>query len=79
MERIRLTERARKIIADYVAIDPDLDRVFSEDENPVCGATRELLAYLRQPFYVTEPFTGTDGEFVGAAELMEKLAVIAAD
>ncbi len=79
VERIRLTERARKIIADYVAIDPDLDRVFSEDENPVCGAARELLAYLRQPFYVTEPFTGTDGEFVGAAELMEKLAVIAAD
>lgn len=79
VERIRLTERARKIIANYVTIDPDLDDVYSEDENPGAGVARELFAYLRQPFYVTEPFTGTDGEFVVAAELLEKIAAITAD
>lgn len=78
-ERIRVTELARKIIADYVAMDPDLDRVYEEDGSAECVAARQLLAYLRQPFFVTEPFTGTDGEFVVAAELLEKLAVITAD
>ena len=70
-----MTEEARELVKHYVAIDPELERVFVDGDTQHEKA-RKLIVYLRQPFFTTEPFTGTDGEFVSAAKLTEKVAAI---
>jgi len=78
LNAMRLAVSARALIANYVITDPNLERVFSENWKTESVTARRLIAYLRQPFFVTEPFTGADGEFVSAAELHAELAAIIA-
>ncbi len=75
-----IATRARALLARYAAIDPEFAR-FGTDErasDPEIRRTHRLLAYLRQPFLVAEPFTGRPGEWVSQSQLLDDVEAILA-
>ena len=73
-----IATRARALLARYAAIDPEFAR-FGTDErasDPEIVRTHRLLAYLRQPFLVAEPFTGRPGEWVSQPQLLDEVEAI---
>ncbi len=68
----RLAGRARALLQAYEASDPQLEHMAAAEEVPAV----RLMRYLCQPFFVTEPFTGSQGEWVGYDQMLEELTAI---
>ncbi len=71
--------RAKALMAAYVRIDPTFD-LFGADHkaqtNRDVVRAHKLLAYLRQPFLVAEPFTGHPGQWIDEAQLLDAVEAI---
>lgn len=66
---LAIAEQVREILANYAERDPAFERLEANAEQSGAG----LLRYLCQPFFVTEPFTGRQGEWVDRATLLDDL------
>ena len=71
--------RARQLMERYAVIDSDFSLFAAsherESDSDVVRAHR-LLAYLRQPFLVAEPFTGRSGEWMSQDRLLDDVEAI---
>jgi|GEM_PF-2968951 len=71
---VDVARRAKALLARYVAIDPDFalfGAAHGSDLSPDVVRTHRLLAYLRQPFLVAEPFSGQPGQWVSQNQLLD--------
>ncbi len=75
-----IATRARALLQRYVAVDPEFARFGTDGSasDPEIARTHRLLAYLRQPFLVAEPFTGRPGEWVSQPQLLDDVEAILA-
>ena len=65
-------ERYAEIDADFCLFAASHEK---ESDSDVVRAHR-LLAYLRQPFLVAEPFTGRSGEWMSQDRLLDDVEAI---
>lgn len=72
-----LASRARALLAEYAATDPDLS--VQAPAGARGAAARRLIGLLAQPLAVAEPFTSTPGERSAYRELLAAAAEILAN
>jgi F-type H+-transporting ATPase subunit beta len=79
-EHVTVAEEARHLLAQYERIDPDL--VFPEPESlpsrqrTTAIRAQRLHAFLTQPFFFAEPFTGKPGVRVSRDATVQGVARI---
>jgi hypothetical protein len=69
-----LAGRARALLAEYAATDPDL--ALPEPDGPRAAAARRVIGLLAQALVVAEPFTSTPGERTEYHDLLAATAEI---
>jgi F-type H+/Na+-transporting ATPase subunit beta len=71
----RVAREVRETIARYRGLEDIIGMLgleeLSRDDQQVVHRARRLIRFLTQPFFVTEHFTGKDGQFVSTEETLE--------
>ncbi len=77
-----VARRARRLLADYAALDPQLARDVTPEDTPEAATTvaraRRLLACLTQPFFTATPDTGWPGVRVSLGDTETEVAALLA-